>query len=120
MMKNPPRKTPAADVAPDAFVVARPGGGCVLRIYVQPGARRDAIVGLHDGALKVAINAPPLEGKANARCLRFLAKEVLGIPTRDLSLVQGERRRQKSIAISSLSADDVRRRIEHVLPRSTR
>lgn len=50
--------------------------GLVLRLYIQPKASRDSIVGLHGDELKVAITAPPVDGQANAHLVKFLAKQV--------------------------------------------
>ncbi len=49
--------------------------GLVLRLYIQPKASRDSIVGVHGDKLKVAITAPPVDGQANAHLVKFLAKQ---------------------------------------------
>jgi uncharacterized protein (TIGR00251 family) len=49
--------------------------GLVLRLYIQPKASRDSIIGLHGDELKVAITAPPVDGQANAHLVKFLAKQ---------------------------------------------
>ncbi len=49
--------------------------GLVLRLYIQPKASRDSIVGLHGDELKVAITAPPVDGRANAHLTKYLAKQ---------------------------------------------
>ena len=46
-----------------------------LRLYIQPKASRDAIIGLHGDEVKIAITAPPVDGKANAHLVKFLAKQ---------------------------------------------
>ena len=51
-------------------------GGICLPVKVQPGARRNAIVGAHAGALKVAVNAAPEQGKANAAVIELLAEQL--------------------------------------------
>ncbi|MCP6253344.1 DUF167 family protein, partial [Klebsiella pneumoniae] len=45
--------------------------GLVLRLYIQPKASRDSIVGLHGDELKVAITAPPVDGQANAHLTKY-------------------------------------------------
>ncbi|ENM5926544.1 YggU family protein [Vibrio mimicus] len=55
--------------------VWREGDDLLLRLYIQPKASRDSIVGLHGEELKVAITAPPIDGKANAHLSKFLAKQ---------------------------------------------
>lgn len=49
--------------------------GLVLRLYIQPKASRDSLVGLHGDELKVAITAPPVDGRANAHLVKYLAKQ---------------------------------------------
>lgn len=49
--------------------------GLVLRLYIQPKASRDSIVGLHGDELKVAITALPVDGRANAHLTKYLAKQ---------------------------------------------
>jgi len=72
----------------------------VLTLHVQPGARRTEIAGAHGEALKVRLAAPPVEGKANAELLRFLA-EVFGVPGRAVVLVRGETSRRKVVRIEN-------------------
>ena len=55
--------------------------GCTLNVRVHPGARRNAITGIHDGALKISLTTPPTDGRANASLIAFLA-EALSIPAR--------------------------------------
>lgn len=76
-------------------------GGCELQVRVVPGASRDQVVGEHQGALKVKVSAPPVEGAANARLIEFLAKEVLGLPRSAVRVVRGERGRNKTVGIEA-------------------
>jgi uncharacterized protein (TIGR00251 family) len=71
-----------------------------LRLHVQPGAKRDEIVGPHGEALKVRITAPPVEGKANAHLCKFLAG-CTGVNPKSVTLVKGRSTRQKIIMIRS-------------------
>jgi uncharacterized protein (TIGR00251 family) len=74
------------------------GGALVLALHVQPGAKRTEIAGLHGDALKIRLAAPPLEGKANAELLRFLAV-AFGVPLARVVLVRGETSRRKTVRI---------------------
>jgi uncharacterized protein len=76
----------------------------ILDIYVQPGAKKNEIVGLHNGALKIKIKAPPEDGRANEELIKFLS-EVLGIPQRQISLISGLKNRNKKISISASSSE---------------
>jgi uncharacterized protein (TIGR00251 family) len=75
-------------------------GGLLLTLRVQPGASRTEVAGLHGGALKVRIAAPPVGGKANAALLRFVA-EAFDVPVRAVTLVRGESSRQKIVRIDA-------------------
>ena len=74
------------------------GAGCRLDVSVSPNAKRTAADGLHDGALRVRLAAPPVDGKANARLLAWLADE-LGCARRDIALLRGETSRRKQLQI---------------------
>ncbi|ART80131.1 DUF167 family protein [Oceanisphaera avium] len=69
-----------------------------LRIYLQPKASRDQFVGLHDGALKIAITAPPIEGKANKHLLKWLAKQCR-VAQSQVRLQSGVTSRHKQVII---------------------
>jgi uncharacterized protein (TIGR00251 family) len=73
-----------------------------LRIYTQPKSSRDEIVGLHGDELKVAITAPPVDGKANTHIIKFLAKQF-GVAKYQVKIVKGELSRHKVIEIESAS-----------------
>lgn len=75
-------------------------GGFALEVHVQPGARRTAIVGDHGGRLKIVVNAPPLDGKANEAVLQMLSKQ-LGLARRAIALEAGTRGRDKRVLVSS-------------------
>jgi uncharacterized protein len=78
-------------------------GGVELVIYVQPGARATEIAGEHDGALKLRIHAPPVDGKANAAVISFLTLK-LGIAKSHIELVSGDKNRRKRLRVSGISA----------------
>jgi hypothetical protein len=71
-----------------------------LQLAVVPGARRTGADGLHDGALRVRLVAPAVEGKANAALLAWLADE-LDLPRRALQIERGETARRKTVAIDA-------------------
>ncbi len=85
--------------------------GTTIEIRVQPRAPRDEVVRwLDDETLKVRITAPPVEGKANARLTRFLARS-LGVPDDDVRIVRGGKTTRKMVFIANLSPSEVRARI---------
>jgi len=69
-----------------------------LNVRVQPRASRDEIVGIHGNQLKVRITAPPVDGKANAHLIQFLAQEF-GVPKSQITLLGGECGRDKRLLI---------------------
>lgn len=83
---------------------SRQGEYLTLNLHVQPGAKRNEIVGLHGDALKVRLAAPPIEGRANTALLRFFA-ERCGVPLSHVELLQGRQSRQKRIAIRACLLD---------------
>ena len=78
-----------------------------LDVHVVPRAARSEISGVHGGRLKIALKAPPVDGAANAALVAFLA-EALSISKRQVSIVRGERSRQKTVALHNVAADRVR------------
>jgi uncharacterized protein len=74
------------------------GDALILALHVQPGAKRTAVDGTHGDALKVRLAAPPVDGKANAELLRFLA-DAFDVPLRNVVLVRGETSRQKVVRV---------------------
>jgi len=71
-----------------------------LAVYVQPNAATSAVVGEHDGALKLKLKAPPVDGKAND-ALQSIIAELLGVARRDVSLLQGLSSRKKVISVKT-------------------
>ena len=78
--------------------------GCTLNVRVHPGARRNAITGTHDGALKISLTTPPTDGRANAALISFLA-ETLNIPRAAITLTTGATSRTKTLHLEALTPD---------------
>jgi uncharacterized protein (TIGR00251 family) len=85
----------------------RTDGTLVLRLHVQPGARRPGVVGRHGDALKVAVTAPADRGRANEAVLALVA-ELLGVPRSAVELVAGATSRSKRVAVRGIGADAAR------------
>jgi uncharacterized protein len=81
--------------------------GCTVSVRVQPGAKKDAVVGLHGGAVKIALSAPAVDGKANEALIAFVAGKV-GLPRARVSLVSGTTNRSKVVRVTGKSAAEVR------------
>ncbi|MFZ5446176.1 MAG: DUF167 domain-containing protein [Myxococcota bacterium] len=80
-------------------------GGVELVVLVQPRASRTKVVGEHDGRLKIALAAPPVDGEANAALVEFLSDE-LGVRKADVSLLDGDTSRRKRLAVRGVTAAD--------------
>ena len=74
--------------------------GLRLKIILQPKARNDEIMGLHDYELKITITAPPVDGQANAHLMKFLSK-AFKVPKSAIILEKGELNRHKQVWIPS-------------------
>jgi uncharacterized protein (TIGR00251 family) len=83
----------------------------VLRVRVVPNAKRSEIAGLHGEAIKIKVQAPAQEGKANAALLELLA-EKLGVPVRQVTLVAGKNSRDKTLVIEGIEEADARQRLQ--------
>lgn len=85
-------------------------GGITFAVRVIPRASRDELAGVLDGALKVRLCAPPVEGAANQALIRLLAK-ALGLPRGGVRVVAGHRSRSKRVWAAGLSAQDLAQRL---------
>jgi uncharacterized protein len=81
-------------------------GACELAVLVQPRASRTRVVGEHDGRLKIALAAPPVDGAANAALIEFLSDE-LEVRKADVTLLDGETSRRKRLAVRGVAPDEV-------------
>jgi uncharacterized protein (TIGR00251 family) len=84
--------------------------GVVLPVRAQPGARRAGIQGEQNGALKVAVTAPPEDGRANQALVELL-REELGLKRSQVELVSGQTSRDKRFLIRGLSCAELRRKL---------
>lgn len=84
------------------------GGSVVLNVRVQPNSPREGVGEIRGGSLTIRLNAPPVEGKANAALIRFLSKR-LDVSKARVTIVQGEKARNKLVAVEGLRPEDVAR-----------
>ena len=80
-------------------------------VRVHPGARKNAITGETDGALKLSLTAPPAKGRANQACVEFLAN-LLKVPRSSVTIASGQWGRNKVIRVAGVTAKYVRDRAE--------
>jgi uncharacterized protein (TIGR00251 family) len=85
--------------------------GLLLNVRVVPRSDRDQIVGVHGAALKIRLNAPPVDGKANNRLVRFLSTK-LEIPASRIRIVRGLTNREKQLLIADVKSEDFWNRLQ--------
>jgi uncharacterized protein (TIGR00251 family) len=88
--------------------------GVVLPVRAQPGAKRAGVKGERQGALEVAVTAPPEDGKANQALVELL-REKLGLKRSQIGLLSGQTSRDKRFLIRDISRDELAGRIEVLL-----
>ena len=81
-----------------------------MPLWIQPRAAGDAVVGERQDMVAIRLQAPPVDGAANASLIRFLARQ-LGCPAAAVRLLRGERGRRKWVAVAGLSALQLRQRL---------
>ena len=84
--------------------------GATFAVKVHPRAKKNAITGEVGDALKLALTAPPVDGKANEACIEFFAK-LLKVPRSSVTIASGQTSRNKVIRVTGISAETVRTRI---------
>lgn len=77
-------------------------GGVELSVLVQPRASRTKLVGEHDGRVKIALAAPPVDGEANAALIDFVS-DTLGVRKSAVELIDGETSRRKRLAVHGVT-----------------
>jgi uncharacterized protein len=105
----------------DPFLREHPEG-CSLAVRVQPGAKRTGITGLYGQNsrlhLNIALQAPPVEGRANEALVAYLAK-LLAMPRSKIRIIHGERYRFKLVLLDGVALAAVRDAINGRLPTRT-
>ena len=89
-----------------------------LTVRLQPRAKRNAIEGERDGVLRVSVAAAPVDGQANAALCKLIAKQV-GVARGRVSIVRGERSREKTLRVEGLPPAELRRALGLHIPRPT-
>ncbi|KTD60325.1 hypothetical protein Lsan_2103 [Legionella santicrucis] len=76
----------------------------ILHLYVQPGAKKTEIVGIHEGELKIRLNTPPIEGRANKELLKYVA-QIFKVPPSQVVLKRGDKSRHKVLLVKNSLVD---------------
>jgi len=84
------------------------GESALLSIRVQPRAKRDEVVGERAGAIVIRLKAPPVDGKANAALIEFIANAA-NLPRSRVEIVRGATAREKVVRVAGIAEKDLRR-----------
>jgi uncharacterized protein len=85
--------------------------GVSLRVHVQPGAGKEAIIGIHGDSLKIQIVAPPVSDRANAALISLLAR-TFGIESASIKITSGLHERRKRVRLLGVDPDEFERQLE--------
>ena len=80
--------------------------GTIIKIHVQPKSSRTELAGFFGDAIKLKVQAPPVEGAANAACIQFLAK-LFGVAKSKIALTKGKKSREKEFLLLGISKNIV-------------
>lgn len=97
-----------------SYLAAQKDGSLLLTVYIQPRASSTRIIGLHGEAVKIGISAPPVDGKANAAVIEYLAG-FFRIPKSAVSIKSGRQSRTKHLLLKSVSLSEAGRMLESAL-----
>lgn len=92
------------------MLIRETAAGIVFNIRVHPRAKKNAVSGEIGDALKISLTAPPVEGRANEACIRYLA-ELLQVPRSSVTIAAGETSRNKVVRVAGLTAAQVEQRL---------
>jgi uncharacterized protein (TIGR00251 family) len=84
--------------------------GCTLSVRVHPGAKRTAVTGTHNNALKISLTTPPTDNRANQALIAFLAGR-LKIPCASIQLISGATGRSKTLRLTGITAAEAESRL---------
>lgn len=85
--------------------------GVQISLHVLPKAHKSEIIGEHNGALKIKIKAPPVDGKANEAIVEFFSK-LLKLSKNSIEILKGDKSKTKKILIHGLNVEDVQNRLQ--------
>lgn len=96
----------------DYFKIA--GNDIVIKVKIVPGSSKNKIVGVYNDALKITIAAPPVEGKANKKCITYLAK-YFDVAKSKVEIISGKSSKNKFIKIYDISQEKFLEKIKKIV-----
>ena len=88
-----------------------------VNVYVQPRASKNRVAGMHGGAIKLCVTAPPVEDKANEAVISFMA-DILDVPKSAVSIKSGRQSRSKKVIITNLTLEEAQKKLSRVLSKT--
>jgi len=82
-----------------------------IKVKIVPGSSKNKIIGAYNNALKISIAAPPVEGKANKKCIAYLAK-YFDVAKSKIEIISGQSGKNKLIKIYDISQEEFLDKIE--------
>jgi len=95
----------------DCFKIT--GNDIIIKVKIVPGSSKNKVIGAYNDALKISIAAPPVEGKANKKCIAYLAK-YFDIAKSKIEIISGQTSRNKLIRIYDISQKEFLDKIEKI------
>jgi len=95
----------------DYFKIA--GNDIIIKAKIVPGSSKNKIVGVYNDTIKIAVTAPPVEGKANKKCIAYLAK-YFDVAKSKIEIISGQTSKNKLIKIYDISQKDFLDKIEKI------
>lgn len=89
------------------------GNDIIIKVKIVPGSSKNKIIGLYNDALKISIAAPPVEGKANKKCIAYLAK-YFDVAKSKIEIISGQTSKNKLIKIYDISPKEFLDKIEKI------
>ena len=96
----------------DCFKIT--GNDILVKVRIVPGSSKNKIVGVYNNALKIAITSPPVDGKANKKCIAYLAK-YFDIAKSKSEIISGQTSKNKLIKIYDISQEEFLDKMEKVV-----
>jgi len=87
------------------------GNDIIVKVKIVPGSSKNKIVGVYNDALKITVTAPPVEGKANKKCITYLAK-YFDIAKSKIEIISGQTSKNKLIRIYDINRTDFLKKLE--------
>ncbi|GAG12410.1 unnamed protein product [marine sediment metagenome] len=89
------------------------GNDIIVKVKIVPGSSKNKIIGVYNDSLKITITAPPVEGKANKKCIAYLAK-YFDVAKSKIEIISGQTSKNKLIKIYDISKKEFLDKIDKI------